>query len=216
MPQGLYHVVEPGRPTTANRIGNRPVQPVVRRFEFFMGFVTHRHDQRWAPSHVRQMFGGLVIEAESGSTGGSNGTGMNTISRVSSGRVGRSGPARPPQGSRQLTASGVTGAHEEHPTRTAVPSDDGKQRRQRVVDELYVTASSIARRRDPPHEIGPLEHPQMMGDQVGVEVQPLGDVARRQVGETEQVDDAQTRNVTQGGEGGGSFLHVHKQKNMPQ
>lgn len=181
-----------------------------------MGLVAHRDHQRESAAHVRQMFGDVVTEIETGSARRCDRSRMNPLGRTRPCRLRCTGVGRTPDGGGQLATSGVAGAHEQHPTGTASPTVQRKERRERVVDELDVAPSTVSGRGDASNEIGSLEYSEVMGDEVGVETETLDEITRRQIGESQQVDDSQAGGIAEGGEGGGSFLDVHEEKNMCQ
>ncbi len=78
----------------------------------------------------------------------------------------------------------------------------------RLVDEPHVGPAPVGLGASPLHDPGALEHREVVGEQVGAQAEPLGDLARRGVLGGEEVDDSQSRHVRERGVPRGAGLEA--------
>ncbi len=123
-------------------------------------------------------------------------------------------PVAVPDRGGQLGARGVAGADEQQVhrprprgLRVGIPVHTGLLRC-RLVDEPHVGPAPVGLGASPLHDPGALEHREVVGEQVGAQAEPLGDLARRGVLGGEEVDDSQSRHVRERGVPRGAGLEA--------
>lgn len=149
---------------TADGIGDRPVKPRGLA-EFFMGEVADSDDEVVGLQYVGKMARPQPGKRQSVSSGHVDGSRIDRRRRMGSSGGGRDRAAAPPQCGSELRASGVTGAHEQHPLGCA--DRPGLQGLERVQPKVEVGAAAVALGAPPFHETRRLERLEVVGEQVG-------------------------------------------------
>ncbi len=171
-----------------------------------MSGIAHGDDEVGVSRDVREELRGSLGQGEAVSLGGRDRAGGDRRSGMrTSGRRG-DGAALRPELRGELGASGVGGTHEQD-----APCRGGGRRAElfeRTGHQVDIAAAPISLRSPTEDHSLPLEHREVMSDQVRGHAEPVLQLARSEVPQGEKVHDPQARGITEGRMTGGPRLQV--------
>lgn len=169
-----------------------------------MGAVADRDHERWSAPDVTKSRGAGSSQVETGPAAGGDGPGMDAVGGVGAGAVRMLIRELGPQRRSELGSGRVVGAHEQCPLRRSAPSEH--ELAERVAVEVDVAAATVPARPAAVDQADIFEHVEVVGEQVGRDVnQPL-QLDRSAIGGGQFVDDGQSYGITQGGVAGAAEI----------
>jgi hypothetical protein len=118
-----------------------------------------------------------------------------------------------PHGGRQLRAGRVGGADEQ--SLTDRDGAAGRQVGEGLGAQVHVAPAAVAARPGPLHQAHPFEHVEVVGEQVGLQREPVAQLHRGPVGDGELVDDGQADGIAERSVPGGPIDELVRGVHVP-
>jgi hypothetical protein len=164
--------------------------------ELFVGTVANGDDQIGRTSDVIEGTRSRSAQVEAGTGSGPDGFGVDARRRLGPGAGGDDLMAGVPQGDGELGA-GRVGRTDEEDAVGGQAAGGLTGQGQPVRHEPEVPSAAVPGRGHSFDETGPLEHAQMVGQQVRLDAEPLKEIGGRAIRDGELVDDRQPVSVRQ-------------------